>query len=180
MANQFTYQVIKDTNTHSVIKLTGFFDGSSGDESNTKRIVANSLFGALDSSKANLLSSTSNTGANNYYGLSVSKVWYNCAASGTGHVRLYWTADTKQTILGFGNGSGVYNDNGNMITIPNSSRGTSNANGNIGIETYGIGSVANSIYNVIIELRKDNYEYSRGQDRDPGAFNYGPDYTIRP
>jgi hypothetical protein len=179
MPNQFTYQVMKDTNTHSVIKLTGFFDGSSGDESNTRRIVANSLFGALDSSKANLLSSTSNTGANNYYGLSVSKVWYNCAASGTGHVRLYWTADTNQTILGFGNGSGVYNDNGNMITMPNSARGTSNANGNIGIQTFGMGGVANSVYNIVIELRKDNYEYSRGQDRDPAAFNYPP-YSITP
>jgi hypothetical protein len=179
MANQFTYQVLKDTNTHSVIKLTGFFDGASGDESNTKRITANSLFGALDSSRANLLISTSNTGPVNFYGLAVNRLWYNCSTSNTGHVRLYWTADTKQTIMGFGAGQGVYNDNGNWITISNPTLGSANANGNIGIETYGMGSLANSVYNIVIELRKDNNTYSRGQDRDPAAFNYG-DYGMTP
>ena len=45
MANSFTYQVIKDTTEHVVIKLTASFDGS-GQESNTSRIQANSLYGA--------------------------------------------------------------------------------------------------------------------------------------
>ena len=43
-----------------------------------------------------------------------------------------------------------------------------------------MGALANSIYNIVIELRKDNYDYSRGQDRDPGAFNYGTGHTITP
>jgi len=179
MPNFYTNQVLKDTTEHVVIKLTGKFDGT-GQEANTRRIQANTFYGALDSSKANLLSSTSNTGANNFYGLAVNRIWYTCATSNTGHVRLYWTADTNQTILGFGNGSGAYNDQGNWITIPNTARGTSNANGNIGIQTYGMGALANSIYNIVIELRKDNYDYSRGQDRDPGAFNYGTGHTITP
>jgi hypothetical protein len=42
-----------------------------------------------------------------------------------------------------------------------------------------MGALANSIYNIVIELRKDNYEYSRGQDRDPAAFNYPP-YDLTP
>ena len=46
MANSYTSQVIKDTTESVVIKLTASFDGS-GQESNTARIVANTLYGAL-------------------------------------------------------------------------------------------------------------------------------------
>ena len=61
MSNSFTYQVLKDTTEHAVIKLTASFDGS-GQESNAVRIQANTLVGAMDTSKANLLSSSANTG----------------------------------------------------------------------------------------------------------------------
>ena len=81
MANQFTYQVLKDTNQKAVIKITGFFDGVSGDESNVSRIQANTLYGALDANSVPLRSSlsVSNT-AQSYYGLSVDKIWFeaNC------------------------------------------------------------------------------------------------------
>ena len=40
MANKFTYQVLRDTTTDTVIKLTGVFDGS-GQEINNTRIQAN-------------------------------------------------------------------------------------------------------------------------------------------
>ena len=46
MANKFTYQVLRDTTTEAVIKLTGTFDGSSN-ELNVSRITANTLYGAL-------------------------------------------------------------------------------------------------------------------------------------
>jgi hypothetical protein len=179
MANQFTYQVLKDTNTHTVIKFTGFFDGASGEESNAARVAANSLYGALDSSKGNLLSSVANTGANAYYGLAVSKVWWTSTIPSPGHLNLYWTSDTGPSIMKLTQGTGAYNDNGNMITIPNNSRGQANSNGNIGFYTHDA-NVSHASYTVVMELRKDNYDYSRGQDRDPGAFNYGPGYTIRP
>jgi len=42
MANKFTYQVLRDTQTDSVIKITGAFDGS-GQEANGSRIQANTL-----------------------------------------------------------------------------------------------------------------------------------------
>ena len=47
MANAYTYQVIKDTTEHAVIKLTASFDGS-GQESNVARVQANTLYGALN------------------------------------------------------------------------------------------------------------------------------------
>ena len=89
MSNSFTYQVLKDTTEHAVIKLTASFDGS-GQESNAVRIQANTLYGAMDTSKANLLSSSANTGALGFYGLSVYRLWYDCGAGGD--VTLYWNA----------------------------------------------------------------------------------------
>ena len=58
MANKFTYQVLRDTQTDSVIKITAAFDGS-GQEANGSRIQANTLSFALDANGAQLHSSQS-------------------------------------------------------------------------------------------------------------------------
>lgn len=176
MANAYTYQVIKDTTEHVVIKLTGKFDGT-GQESNATRIQANTLYGALDSSKANLLSSTANTGPLSYYGLSVYRVWYDSINGAGGDVELFWNADVPQTLMLL-SGNGEYDGAGNWVTIPNAAAGTANCTGDIGITTRGY--VANSSYTIVLEIRKDNAHYQRGQFNDPAAFNYGPDYSIRP
>lgn len=180
MANQFTYQVLKDTTQKATIKITGFFDGLSGDETNNARIQANTLYGALDANSKPLRTSLSlsNT-ALPYYNLSIEKIWFEANFSGTGHARLYWTASTNKTIIGVtGQGVGEYNGQGNWITIPNNAAGTASCNGDIGIQTFGA-NVANSTYNVILEIRKDNAHYQRGQFNDPAAFNYSP-YTLEP
>jgi hypothetical protein len=174
MANAYTYQVMKDTTEHAVIKITGSFDGT-GQESNAVRIQANTLYGALDSSKGNLLSSSANTGPLSYYGLGAYRIWYDC--SSTGDVQLFWNAATPQTMMYF-NGNGEYDGAGNWITIPNNAVGTTGCKGDIGIVTRGM--VANDSYTIIVELRKDNAHYQRGQFNDPAAFNYGPTYSIRP
>ena len=173
MANTLGYQVIKDTTEHTVIKLTGIFDGS-GQEMDHYRVKANTLTGALDSSKANLLSSVANTGPLSYYGLSVSRVWYDTVS--TGSVSLFWHADTLKYILNM-NGNGEFGGAGNWLTITNDARGTANCIGDIGIVTRGM--VANNSYTIIMELRKDNQHYQRGQFNDPAAFNYGS-YSLRP
>lgn len=173
MANAFSYQVIKDTTEHAVIKLTGKFDGT-GQEDNHLRITANTLSGALDSSKANLLSSTANTGPLAFYGLSLNRMWYDCSTDGD--VQLFWHADTAVTLMLL-NGNGEYDGAGNWTTIPNNAKGTAGCKGDIGIQTRGM--VANSSYTIVLELRKDNEHYQRGQFNDPAAFNYGS-YGIRP
>lgn len=173
MANSFTYQVIKDTTEHTVIKLTASFDGT-GQESNAVRIQANTLYGALDSSKANLLSSTANTGALSYYGLTLNRLWYDCAAGGD--VQLFWNAATPLTLIAM-NGNGEYDGMGNWTTIPNNTAGTSGSKGDLGVVTRGM--AANDSYTMVVELRKDNAMYQRGQFNDPAAFNYGS-YGVRP
>lgn len=179
MANRFSYQVLKDDTQHAIIKLTGEFDGS-GQENNVARIAANTLYGALDSSKANLLSSTANTGPLSYYGLTIHRVWYD-VASGNSDVQLYW-ANSSNELANSGvpillmQGNGEYDGAGNWITIKNPTVGAYN-NGDIAVCTRG--QVANASYTIIMELRKDNAHYDRGQFRDPAAFNYPP-YSIRP
>jgi hypothetical protein len=180
MANRYSYQVLKDDTQHAVIKLTGEFDGS-GQENNVARIQANTLYGALDSSRANLLSSTANTGPLPYYGLYVNRLWYDVDTA-VGDVQLYW-ANTASSDAGDGiplvfmQGNGEYDGNGNWITIKNPTVGPNN-NGDIAIRSRG--QQANASYTLIIELRKDNAHYQRGQFNDPAAFNYGPDYSLRP
>lgn len=175
MPNFYTNQVLKDTTEHAVIKLTAKFDGT-GQEANAIRIQANTLYGALDKSKANLLSSSANTGPLPYYGLSVYRVWYDC--SSTGDVEMYWTAPgTSNNTIFFFNGNGEYDGAGNWITIPNTTSAIPGSNGDIGITTRGM--VANDSYTLIVEMRKDNAQYQRGQLSDPAAFNYSP-YNMKP
>jgi hypothetical protein len=177
MANTLQYQVLKDTTEHATIKLTGYFDGTGGQENDHFRIKANSLYGALATNGfpvANVYGGAANT-ALSYYNLQVNRIWYDC--SSVGEVSLFWDADTVRYIAHL-DGSGEYDGMGNWVTIPNDARGTANCFGDIGLVTRGM--LANSVYTIIIELRKDNAFYQRGQFNDPAAFNYGAGYALRP
>jgi hypothetical protein len=174
MANVFTYQVIKDTTEHAVIKLTGKFDGS-GQEDNHFRIASNTLYGALDANNVPLRSSLSQSNtAKPYYGLAINRIWYDCSSDGD--VQLFWHADTAITCL-YLNGNGEYDGAGNWTTIPNNAKGNAGCVGDIGIQTRGM--IANSSYTIILDIRKENEYYQRGQFNDPAAFNFG-DYSMRP
>jgi hypothetical protein len=166
MANAFSYQVIKDTTEHVVIKLTGRFDGT-GQENNHARIAANSLYGALNANAVPGLLSQGGS-ALPYYGLALNRLWYD--TSSVGNVELYWHADTNVPLLLL-NGNGEYDGMGNWTTIPNNAKGTAGCNGDIVINTRGM--VANDSYTIIAEFRKENEYYQRGQFNDPAAFNYG-------
>ena len=174
MANSYTYQVIKDTTEHCVIKLTASFDGT-GQESNTSRIQANSLYGALNTTGTSLSGGGT---ALPYYNLQLNRLWYDCAAGGD--VQLFWScgADSaNQKPLMVMNGNAEYDAMGNWITIPNNSNPNANCKGDIGIVTRGM--AANDSYTMVVELRKDNVYYQRGQLNDPAAFNYGT-YGLKP
>ena len=57
MANKYTYQVLRDSTTDCIVKITGTFDGS-GDERNNQRIPANTFSGALATNGYLLANST--------------------------------------------------------------------------------------------------------------------------
>jgi hypothetical protein len=172
MANSFTYQVIKDTTEHVVIKLTASFDGT-GQESNSSRIQANTLYGALNANATPGLLSSGGS-ALPYYGLALNRLWYDCGSGGD--VQLFWKANTNIPLI-IMNGNGEYDGAGNWTTIPNNAKNTAGCNGDIGVVTRGM--AANDSYTMIVELRKENEYYQRGQFNDPAAFNYGS-YSIDP
>jgi hypothetical protein len=179
MANSYTSQIIKDTTEHVVIKLTASFDGT-GQESNATRIVANTLYGAIATN--GYLVANSNGGSANttlsYYGLALNRLWYDCGAGGD--VTLVWGcgADSanQKTLIAM-NGNGEFDGMGNWTTIPNNANPNANCKGDIGVITRGM--AANDSYTMIVELRKNNAHYQRGQFNDPAAFNYGA-YSLEP
>lgn len=169
-----TYQVLKDTTEHVIIKLTGKWSDDV-QEDNAHRIQANTLYGALNAntSPGLLVSGGSSLP---YYGLAVHRIWYDTVNSSASDVELYWNAASPQTLLLL-SGNSEYDGAGNWVTIPNSAKGASGCNGDIGLRTRGY--VANTSYTIVMELRKDNAHYQRGQFNDPAAFNYDP-YGPRP
>jgi len=188
---KFTYQVLRDTQTDSVIKLTGvFFDGTP--EANGSRVQANSLAFALDANGAQLHSSQSisNT-ALSYYDLQLTGVKYfvNFPTTTIGGVELYWNGNGSTTAAQYANSSTILHLNGQgefglgeqLPSILNNSGNTAIANsmgnGDLGVMTTG--GVANAAYTLILTLRKNNQMYARGQFQDPAAFNYRP-YNITP
>lgn len=195
MSNKFTYQVLRDTQTDSVIKLTGVFDGTSGQESNLSRIQANTLNNAL-ATNSYLLANATSQFANTplpYYDLQVTGVKYyvNFPTSSVGGVEIFWSGNnaTGSFASGYANSATIFHLNlqgefglGEQLpSILNNSgdgiRANTIGNGDIGIQTTG--GTANSAYTLIISLRKNNAMYQRGQFNDPAAFNYKP-YGVTP
>ena len=195
MSNKFTYQVLRDTQTDSVIKLTGVFDGTSGQESNLSRIQANTLSNAL-ATNSYLLANATSQFANTplpYYDLQITGVKYyvNFPTSSVGGVEIFWSGNnaTGSFASGYANSATIFHLNlqgefglGEQLpSILNNSgdgiRANTIGNGDIGIQTTG--GTANSAYTLIISLRKNNSMYQRGQFNDPAAFNYKP-YGVTP
>jgi len=171
-----TYQVLKDTTEHAVVKITAAWSDST-QEDNPNRIDASSLYGALNANATPGLL-TSGGSELSYYGLSVNRIWYDTTNATTGDVELYWNADPVYNLMIL-SGNSEYDGAGNWITIPNAAKANNatGCNGDIGIRTRGM--VANTSYTIIMELRKDNQYYQRGQFNEPAAFNYPP-FGIRP
>jgi hypothetical protein len=188
---------MRDSVTDTVIKLTGTFDGTSGNEQSGSKITANSLYGALDANGVPLYSglSVSNTPLN-YYDLQITGVKYYVnfpVSSPLGSVELYWNGAGKTTAAQYANSATIFHLQGqgefglgeqlpsiynNSGTLANGYIVTANTgNGDIGVNT--IGATSNSAYTLIISLRKNNAMYQRGQFNDPAAFNYG-NYSLKP
>jgi hypothetical protein len=178
MANIFSSQILADTTERVTIKMTGQFDGS-GQEANSARIVANSFYGALDANNVPLRTalSVSNT-ALSFYDLQMIRMVFNVNFGQSGFVQLYWTG-TNNSVANNGvianiSFSGEY---GELQAQPPFKNNAIGGVGDIGIQTFG--AAANTSYTIVMELRKNNQMYQRGQFNDPAAFNYGS-YSTRP
>lgn len=170
----YEYQTITDNTKNTIIKLVGTFDGSTN-ESNTARIQANTLYGALDvdGNPLNSELSSANT-ARTYYQTTVSKIIYDVNFPKPGYVKLYWSGATPATIATLSGFGEICGENVGTPIIPNNAE---TPNGDIGIETFG--AAENSSYTIIIELKKSGGDYDAGQFSDPLSFNHGK-YGITP
>jgi hypothetical protein len=193
MSNKFTYQVLRDSQTDSVIKITGFFDGASGQEINVSRISANSLSGAL-ATNTYMVANTQGGAANTplaYYDLQLTglKYYVNFPTTNVGGVEIFWSGAGSTAAAQYANSATIFHLNlqgefglGEQIPsiLNNSGNGVAAntvGNGDIGVQTTGGG--ANSAYTLIVALRKNNAMYQRGQFNDPAAFSYRP-YGMTP
>ena len=184
MANKFTTQILRDTVTESVIKITGTFDNSI-QESNVARIQANTLYGALDANGAMLRTSSSKSNtALPFYNLQLTglKYYVNFSTNVVGSTEIFWNGGGSNSIAQYANSATIFHLNGDgefglgeqLPSIPNNSF---NGNGDLGIVTQG--ATPNSSYTMIVVLRKDNAMYQRGQFSEPVAFNAYP-YNLAP
>ena len=201
MANKFTYQVLRDTTTDAVIKLTGVFDGTSGQEANSVRIQANTLSGAI-ATNGFLLANATTSFANTplpYYDLQLTGLKYyvnfpsSTSGGSIGGIELFWNGAGSNYVNQYANSATIFHLNGDgefglgeqlPSIINNSGANTNNyivsanvGNGDLGLTS--IGATANSSYTLIISIRKNNAQYQRGQFNDPAAFNYG-NYSLKP
>ena len=103
MANKYTYQILRDTTTDAVIKLTGTFDGS-GNEANNQRIQANTLYGAL-ANNGYLVANNQGGAANTtlgYYNIQVTGLKYFInfpATSPLGPVEIFWNGGGATVVV---------------------------------------------------------------------------------
>jgi hypothetical protein len=197
MANKFTYQVLRDTTTDTVIKLTGLFDGVNGQEANNSRIRANTLANALDANGQLLYTSASLSNTTlSYYDVQLTGLKYyvnmptvSTSSNTQGSVEVFWNGGGSSAAAQYANSATIFHLNGDgefglgeqLPSITNNSGNTAIANtqgnGDIGVYTWG--ASANCSYTLIISLRKNNAMYQRGQFNDPAAFNYGQ-YSTKP
>lgn len=199
MANKYTYQVLRDTTTDAIIKLTGTFDSTSTNELNVSRISANTLYGAL-ATNGYLVANSQGGSANTtlkYYDLQLTGLKYYVnfpVSSPLGSVELFWSGNSASGAAGsYANSATIFHLQGQgefglgeqlPAILNNSGANTNNyivaanvGNGDLGIQTTG--ATSNASYTLIISVRKNNSMYQRGQFNDPAAFNFGG-YSLTP
>ena len=162
MANKILQQRLADTTKRTLTKVVLISDGTN--EANTLLIDASSLRFALN---ANGYIMVSNTHPKPAYRTTIKNLAGNLK-SNTGTIRLQWHGDSNSEIIAVGSGSFEYRFEGYIDggAIPNPE---ANATGDILITTVGL--VAGDVATLIIDQRKDNYDFDAGQTADPYAFN---------
>lgn len=174
MANNFSTQILTDTNKRTVIKLTGQLDAT-GETANVK-IQGRNLRGALavDTNNAVLVSAGGVPRAS--YNLAVRRIVYDVGIP-NGYVTLNWDGATPGPIAILWSSYDLNLDD-NLGLIRNNAI---TPNGNISLTATG--SNTTSSYTIVIELVKNgvpgNNDFDMGQVAKPADFNFGS-YGIRP
>ncbi len=161
-------QTIKDTNREAVIKLTGIIDGGTlppADAANTT-IIVSGLYGALDTNNA--VAPLANSVYRGFYNTQIKKINYSVATDAlNGTVTLNWKGANSNTLIASLQGQGTldFEQMGGLINF--NADGKTGNSGDIFVSSNG---VVGGGYTFIVHLKKDNNDYSAGQDRDPAMI----------
>lgn len=160
-------QTIKDTTREAVIKLTGIIDATQpfADPANTT-IIVSGLSGALDTNNA--VAPLANSVYRGFYNTQIKKINYVVAADTLyGVVTLNWRGANSNTIIASLQGAGTidFEQMGGLINF-----NADGKTGNTGDIFVGANGVAAGGYTLIVHLKKDNNDFSAGQERDPALI----------
>jgi len=133
-------------------------------ETNSTLIDVSNLAFALN---ANGYIMSSNTDPKTTYRTTIKRIVGNLKST-NGTIRLQWHGDANSEIVAFGNGPIDYNFD-SMIDGGSISNPEANSSGDILITTTGLAS--GDVATIILDVRKNNYDYDAGQTADPAAFN---------
>ena len=162
MANTIRNQRLVDSTKRSLVKVVLVSDGTN--ETNSTLIDVSNLAFALN---ANGYIMSSNTDPKTTYRTTIKRIVGNLKST-NGTIRLQWHGDANSEIVAFGNGPIDYNFD-SMIDGGSISNPEANSSGDILITTTGLAS--GDVATIILDVRKNNYDYDAGQTADPAAFN---------
>lgn len=163
MSNNFTYQVMADTNKRTVIKLTGELDAT-GEVANTK-IIGQNLKGALAVDSNNLVTVAMGGAPRPTYRYNVGRIFYTINYPSDGYLKIQWDGGTPSTMVLL---TDAYDLNimDNMGVIYNNA---TNPNGNITFTSVNSGN--SGTYTILFEIYKNPLDFDQGQIRAPQDFN---------
>jgi hypothetical protein len=144
------------------VKVVLVSDGTN--ETNSTLIDVSNLAYSLN---ANGYIMSANTDPKETYRTTIKRIVGNMKST-NGTIRLQWHGDANSEIVAFGNGPVDYNFD-SMIDGGSISNPEANSSGDILITTTGL--AAGDVATIIIDVRKNNYDYDAGQTADPAAFN---------
>lgn len=173
MANIFSNQTLLDASKRTVIKLTGMFDGTTGQETANVKIVGSQLRGALAVDANNAVLVSQGGVARTSYSYSVKRLIYDINIP-NGYLLIQYTGSTAPGTIAVAHGEFDLNQVDNLGSILNNATVPT---GNIEFTTSGAG--ANNSYTVMLEIIKDGKDFDFGQIERPADFNFGS-YGVTP
>lgn len=152
------------------VVLTGWFDGTDGQESQVIKIDTWGLRGALSTAANGTQLLAGNGNPRSSYNVSVNRILYSMSAGGL--INLAWQGSTNTPFITLA-GSGSYDPARGTDLVINpeafNGAGAPGHTGNIVLTTLGFG--VNTEYSIVLDMKKDPKAFNQGQIERPKDFN---------
>lgn len=168
MPNIITNATLMDSTRHGRVQLTGYFDGTAGQETQVIKINTWGLRGALSAAANGTQLLAGNGNPRSSYNVEVTAINYSVSPGGL--INLAWQGSTN-TPFAVLTGSGTWDTiRGVDMKIGADIAGAAPGHtGNVVLSTLGF--AANSGYSMTIDFTKDPKVFNQGQIERPKDFN---------